>query len=65
MLQLKVIVGSTRVGRAADLVIPWIIRRLRDDARFEVDLLDLRDWSLTSRPSPTSPKTNATCSRLS
>jgi NAD(P)H-dependent FMN reductase len=46
MLQLKVIVGSTRTGRAADLVIPWITQRVRDDARFDVDVLDLRDWPL-------------------
>ena len=46
MLQLKVIVGSTRSGRAADLVIPWIGRRTREDARFDVELLDLRDWPL-------------------
>ena len=35
MLQLKVIVGSTRSGRAADLVIPWIGRRTREDGRFD------------------------------
>jgi NAD(P)H-dependent FMN reductase len=46
MLQLRVIVGSTRTGRPADLVISWIVQRTRDDARFDVDVLDLRDWPL-------------------
>jgi len=46
MLELKVIVRSTRIGRAADLVIPWITQQARDDARFDVEVLDLRDWPL-------------------
>jgi NAD(P)H-dependent FMN reductase len=46
MLQLNVIVGSTRSGRSADLVLPWISQRVRNDRRFDVELLDLRDWPL-------------------
>lgn len=46
MLQFKVIVGSTRIGRAADLVIPWITQWTRDDVRFDVEVLDLCDWPL-------------------
>lgn len=46
MLHLKVIVGSTRAGRAADNVVPWVTRRVQQDGRFQVELLDLRDWSL-------------------
>jgi NAD(P)H-dependent FMN reductase len=46
MLQLKLIVGSTRPGRAADVVVPWVERRARDHGRFEVEVLDLRDWVL-------------------
>lgn len=46
MLDLKVIVGSTRPGRAADRVVPWIVGRARADDRFVVDVLDLRTWAL-------------------
>jgi NAD(P)H-dependent FMN reductase len=45
-LDLKLIVGSTREGRAADRVLPWLTRRLgaRDD--FTAEVLDLRQWEL-------------------
>ena len=46
MLSLKVIVGSIRPGRAADLVIGWISSAARAHGAFEVDVLDLRDWPL-------------------
>lgn len=46
MLQLKVIIGSTRPGRAADLVAPWVIDRANAHGGFEVEVLDLRDWPL-------------------
>ena len=46
MLSLKIIVGSTRPGRAADLVIGWISSAARAHGAFEVDVLDLRDWPL-------------------
>jgi len=46
MLSLKVIVGSTGPGRAADLVIGWISSAARAHGAFEVDVLDLRDWPL-------------------
>jgi NAD(P)H-dependent FMN reductase len=46
MLHLKVIIGSIRAGRAADRLIPWLVRRLNDDSRFEAEILDLRDWPL-------------------
>ena len=46
MLQLKLIVGSTRPGRAADVVVPWIEQRARNHGRFDVEVLDLRDWPL-------------------
>ena len=46
MLNLKIIVGSTREGRASDLVLPWIETRAREHGSFEVDVLDLRDWPL-------------------
>ena len=46
MLNLKIIVGSTRQGRAADLVVPWIGTAAREHGAFDVDVLDLRDWQL-------------------
>jgi NAD(P)H-dependent FMN reductase len=46
MLNLKIIIGSTRPGRAADLVAPWITRAAREHGAFDVDVLDLRDWQL-------------------
>jgi len=46
MLSLKIIVGSTRPGRAADLVIGWVSSAARAHGAFEVDVLDLRDWPL-------------------
>ena len=46
MLKLKVIVGSTRPGRAAERVIPWIVGRAEAHPAFDVELLDLKDWPL-------------------
>jgi hypothetical protein len=46
MLDLKVIIGSTRPGRAADRVIPWITAVARAHGAFGVDVIDLRDWEL-------------------
>jgi NAD(P)H-dependent FMN reductase len=46
MLDLKIIIGSTRPGRAADQVIPWITAACRAHGGFGVDVLDLRDWAL-------------------
>jgi NAD(P)H-dependent FMN reductase len=46
MLELKLIVGSTRPGRTADRVLQWLFDRTRSDGRFAVDVLDLRDWNL-------------------
>jgi NAD(P)H-dependent FMN reductase len=46
VLKLKVIIGSTRDGRSADLVAPWVIDRARAHGGFDVEVLDLRDWPL-------------------
>jgi NAD(P)H-dependent FMN reductase len=46
MSKLQVIVGSTRPGRAADHVTPWVVARAEAHEAFEVELLDLRDWPL-------------------
>ena len=46
MPKLQVIVGSTRPSRAADQVVPWVVRRAEGHGEFEVEVLDLRDWPL-------------------
>ena len=46
MSKLLVIVGSTRPGRAADLVLPWVTSRAGAHQGFEVEVADLRDWPL-------------------
>jgi NAD(P)H-dependent FMN reductase len=46
MLNLKIIVGSTRPGRAADHVVPWIASLAKQHPAFTVEVLDLRDWPL-------------------
>jgi NAD(P)H-dependent FMN reductase len=46
MLNLKIILGSTRPGRAADKLMPWLLEQTRQHAAFEMELLDLRDWPL-------------------
>jgi NAD(P)H-dependent FMN reductase len=46
MSKLLVIVGSTRPGRAADLVVPSVVARARAYDGFEVKVADLRDWPL-------------------
>jgi NAD(P)H-dependent FMN reductase len=46
MLEVKLIIGSTREGRAADLVSPWVIRSLKAREGLSVEVLDLREWDL-------------------
>lgn len=46
MTKLHIVVGSTRPTRAADLVVPWVVEKAKAQGSFEVELIDLRDWSL-------------------
>ncbi|HVB09896.1 MAG TPA: NAD(P)H-dependent oxidoreductase [Bacillota bacterium] len=46
MLKLQVVIGSTREGRNADRVAPWVARRAKAHGAFDVEVLDLRDWPL-------------------
>jgi NAD(P)H-dependent FMN reductase len=46
MPNLLVIVGSTRPGRAAERVVPWVVERATAHEGFEVEVADLRDWPL-------------------
>lgn len=42
----KILIGSTRPTRAADLVAPWVVERAGGHKGFSVEVLDLRDWPL-------------------
>lgn len=46
MTKLKIIVGSRRPNRAADLVIPWLTKKVENHSYFETEILDLKDWDL-------------------
>ena len=46
MTKLLIIVGSTRPGRAADAVVPWIVKSAEAHGGFGVEVADLRDWPL-------------------
>jgi NAD(P)H-dependent FMN reductase len=45
-LKLKILLGSTRPTRSADLVAPWVLKRASAHGAFDIEVLDLRDWSL-------------------
>jgi NAD(P)H-dependent FMN reductase len=45
-LKILVIVGSTRDGRFAEKPARWIADFLNQDARFDAEVVDLRDWPL-------------------
>jgi hypothetical protein len=44
VLNLKIIIGSTREGRAADRVVPWLTRRAQTP-RHSSEIVDLREWA--------------------
>jgi len=46
MSKLLIIVGSTRPRRAADTVLPWIVKSAENHGAFQVEVADLRDWPL-------------------
>jgi NAD(P)H-dependent FMN reductase len=43
---LKIITSTTRPGRNVERVLPWLVERFSDDERFDVEVLDLREWKL-------------------
>jgi NAD(P)H-dependent FMN reductase len=43
---IKIITSTTRPGRNADRVLPWLADRFEADDRFDVEVLDLREWRL-------------------
>jgi NAD(P)H-dependent FMN reductase len=46
MLKLQIIVGSTREGRNADLVLRWAAPMAGASGAFDAETLDLREWPL-------------------
>jgi NAD(P)H-dependent FMN reductase len=45
-LKLQIILGSTREGRAADHLMPWLMGEVAKHPGFDAELIDLRDWPL-------------------
>lgn len=43
MLNLNIVIGSTRDGRVADRVVPWLSRRAETRDAFTTELIDLRE----------------------
>jgi NAD(P)H-dependent FMN reductase len=46
MLNVKVIVGSTRPGRFSEKVLPWLTENLSQHKDMQIEVLDLRDYNL-------------------
>ena len=46
MLNLRIVIGSTRDGCAADRVVPWPSRRVEARETFTTEIVDLREWGL-------------------
>lgn len=55
MLNVKVIVGSTRPGRFSEKVLPWLKAELVKDDQFNVEVLDLLDYPMPYFDFPMSP----------
>jgi len=45
-MKIQVLVGSTRQGRFSERVAVWVVEHLAADGRFDVELVDLRDYPL-------------------
>lgn len=46
IMNLKVILASTRQGRQGEKVASWVMRELKNNTQFTTELLDLRDYEL-------------------
>ena len=55
MLQIKVIVGSTREGRFSEKLLPWLQSNLATRKDLNIEILDLRDHPLPLFDQPISP----------
>ncbi|HQU07537.1 MAG: hypothetical protein B7X04_00115 [Parcubacteria group bacterium 21-54-25] len=55
MLNIKIILGSTRQGRTSEKVLPWIQNVLADEEGMVFEALDLRDYPMPFYDEPVSP----------
>lgn len=55
-MKVKVIIGSTRQGRASDKAAQWVVNNLQDKA--DIELLDLRDYDMPFMNEAVSPQYN-------
>jgi NAD(P)H-dependent FMN reductase len=56
MLNVKVILGSTRQGRFSEKALPWIKETLSTEPNMQVEVLDLRDYDMPFYESAMSAK---------
>ena len=45
-LKLAIVIGSTRDARFADIPAQWLLEKAKEDERFDVELVDLKDFDL-------------------
>ncbi len=55
MLNVKIILGSTRPNRFSEKVMPWMQETLVKDTNLQIEVLDLRDYDLPFFNEPMSP----------
>jgi NAD(P)H-dependent FMN reductase len=55
MLELKVIVGSTRAGRFSELLVPWITKTVETYGEFNLEVIDLREYQMPFFDAAVSP----------
>lgn len=55
MLNVKVVVGSTREGRFSELVLPWLHETAAAHEALSLEVLDLRDYDMPFFDKPVSP----------
>jgi len=55
MVELKVIVGSTRPGRFSELLLPWVSAVIEKNAGFNLEIIDLREYQLPFFDAKVSP----------
>jgi NAD(P)H-dependent FMN reductase len=55
MLNVKIIVGSTRQGRFSEKVLPWLNDTLASEKNLQLEVLDLREYPMPFLDSATPP----------
>ena len=56
MPQLMIVIASTRPGRGGWPVAQWFLKRASDDARFEIEVIDLIEFRLPLLDEPNHPR---------